>query len=181
MPTVFTHAVSALALGTAVLPARAGSRTWSLGVLCSMAPDLDVLAFAFGVGYSDVLGHRGLSHSLPFALALSTLVATCGFHALKWDGMRVQIWLFLFLATASHGILDAFTDGGRGIAFFAPFSAERYFFPVRPIRVSPIGRGFLSERGLQVIASEIVWVWVPSLVVVGIASAFRYARGKPTS
>jgi inner membrane protein len=83
MPTVFTHAVSALALGTAVLPARAGSRTWCLGVLCSAVPDLDVLTFAFGVGYSDMLGHRGLSHSLPFALALSTPIATCGFRAFK--------------------------------------------------------------------------------------------------
>jgi hypothetical protein len=26
----------------------------------------------------------------------------------------------LFVVTASHGILDAMTDGGLGIAFFAP-------------------------------------------------------------
>jgi inner membrane protein len=67
-----------------------------------------------------------------------------------------------------------------GIAFFAPFSAHRYFFPVTPIEVSPIGRGFLSERGLRVLASEAVWVWVPSLIVMGIAFAFRRGRGKPT-
>jgi hypothetical protein len=46
--------------------------------------------------------------------------------------MRLRIRFFLFLATASHGILDAFTDGGRGIAFFAPFGTERYFFPHHP-------------------------------------------------
>nr|HRC76832.1 rhodanese-like domain-containing protein [Kouleothrix sp.] len=32
-----------------------------------------------------------------------------------------------------HGVLDAMTDGGLGVAFFAPFSATRYFFPFRPI------------------------------------------------
>jgi inner membrane protein len=146
-----------------------------------MVPDLDVVAFMLGVSYADMLGHRGLSHSLIFALALSLLLAALAFRGSKWNGARLRIWLFLFLATASHGILDAFTNGGMGIAFFAPFSAHRYFFPVTPIEVSPIGRGFLSERGWRVIASEAVWVWLPSLVVVAIAFAIRYARNKPSS
>jgi len=178
MPTIFTHAVSALAIGSVVLPPKTGARAWTLGVLCAMVPDLDVVAFAFGVSYSDMLGHRGLTHSLIFALTLSLLLAAVAFRGSEWDGARLRIGLFLFLATASHGILDAFTNGGMGIAFFAPFSADRYFFPVTPIEVSPIGRGFLSERGLRVIASEAVWVWVPSLVVVAIAFAVRHGRSK---
>jgi hypothetical protein len=32
--------------------------------------------------------------------------------------------------TASHGMLDAMTDGGLGVAFFAPFDNARYFFPM---------------------------------------------------
>jgi inner membrane protein len=49
---------------------------------------------------------------------------------------------------------------------FAPFSNERYFFPWRPIEVSPIGVGsFFSEWGLRVIGSELRWVWLPSAVV----------------
>jgi inner membrane protein len=178
MPTIFTHAVSALAIGSVVLPPKTGPRAWTLGVLCAMVPDLDVVGFALGVSYSDMLGHRGLTHSLIFALTLSLLLAAVAFRGSKWDGARLRIGLFLFLATASHGILDAFTNGGMGIAFFAPFSADRYFFPVTPIEVSPIGRGFLSERGLRVIASEAVWVWVPSLVVVAIALAVRHGRSR---
>jgi inner membrane protein len=45
--------------------------------------------------------------------------------------------IFFFLLTASHGILDAFTNGGLVIALFSPFSNERYFFPWTPIEVSP--------------------------------------------
>ena len=45
---------------------------------------------------------------------------------------------------ASHGVLDALTDGGPGVAFLAPFDDTRYFFPWRPIRVSPLWRGFFS-------------------------------------
>jgi inner membrane protein len=181
MPTILTHAVSALALGSVVLPLKTGARAWTLGVLCAMVPDLDVVAFALGISYSDMLGHRGLTHSVIFALALSLLLAAVAFRGSKWNRVRRRIWLFLFLATASHGILDAFTNGGMGIAFFAPFSADRYFFPVTPIEVSPIGRGFLSARGLHVIASEAIWVWLPSLVVVAIAFAVRNARSKPST
>jgi inner membrane protein len=84
----------------------------------------------------------------------------------------------LLAATASHGIHDAFTNGGLGIAFFAPFSAARYFFPVTPIEVSPIVHGFFSERGVRVLASEMVWVWTPALVLIAFSIGARrlYAR-----
>jgi len=61
----------------------------------------------------------------------------------------------LFLTTASHGFLDAMTNGGLGIAFFSPFDPTRYFFPWKPILVSPIGLGrFLSQRGAAVLAAK---------------------------
>lgn len=69
--------------------------------------------------------------------------------------------LYLFLATVSHCVLDAFTDGELGVAFFAPFENSRYFFPVTPIAVSPIGGSFFSARGLSVVLNEVVWIWVP--------------------
>ena len=68
--------------------------------------------------------------------------------------------------TASHGFLDAFTNGGLGVAFFSPFDPTRYFFPWTPIEVSPIGAvRFFSQRGLLVIISELRWVWLPSLAL----------------
>jgi hypothetical protein len=67
-----------------------------------------------------------------------------------------------FLVTASHGMLDAMTDGGLGVAFFAPFDNGRYFFPWRPMLVSPIGIApFFSRYGLDVLISEFVWIWIP--------------------
>ena len=176
MPTIFTHAVAALAVGTVVLPAKTSARVWTLGALCSMAPDLDVIAFPLGISYSNMFGHRGLTHSIAFALVLAVLVAALVFRDASFDRSRWRIGLFLFLATASHGTLDAFTNGGRGVAFFAPFSAQRYFFPVAPIEVSPIGPAFWSERGLRVLASEFIWVWLPALAIAGIALCARYAQ-----
>jgi inner membrane protein len=180
MPSVFTHAVAALALGSALLPRGAGPRAWLLGVACAVLPDIDVVAFAFGVPYSAMLGHRGLSHSILFALLLSALVTALAFRAGQWTGQRPRIWLFLFAATASHGILDAFTNG-LGIAFFAPFSAARYFFPITPIEVSPIVHGFFSEHGVRVLASEMVWVWTPALGLIAFSIGVRRLHARHAS
>jgi hypothetical protein len=38
------------------------------GALLSMLPDIDVVWFSFGMHYHDMLGHRGFTHSLLFAL-----------------------------------------------------------------------------------------------------------------
>ena len=42
-------------------------------MVCSVVPDLDVIGFYFGIPYGDLWGHRGLTHSLPFAGVLSAL------------------------------------------------------------------------------------------------------------
>jgi inner membrane protein len=85
----------------------------------------------------------------------------------------VQLFWWFAAVTASHGMLDAMTNGGRGIAFFAPFSNHRYFFPWRPIQVSPIGAGFFSARGLSVLVSEARWIWLPSVIIEVSARMFR--------
>ena len=85
---------------------------------------------------------------------------------------------FLFVSMASHGVLDAFTDGGLGVAFLWPWSAERFFAPApwRVIEVSPIGlTAFLSRAG-DVLASEARWVGLPALLLgLGLAGVRRAA------
>jgi len=78
--------------------------------------------------------------------------------------------------TVSHGILDAMTDGGRGVAFFAPFDDTRYFFPFRPIKVSPIGLSFFTARGLDVIWSEFLWVCIPGTIIAAAVLSLRKLR-----
>jgi inner membrane protein len=162
MPSVFTHAAVALSIGYCFYP-KVSKRALAIGAVCSTIPDLDVIGFGFGVHYDDFLGHRGFTHSLVFAFLLAG-AATLLFR--DGDG-RVPnlflIWTYLFLATASHGFLDAMTDGGLGVAFFAPFDNTRYFFPWTPVRVAPIGLfRFFSMRGLSVFMSELVWIWIPA-------------------
>ncbi|PYS98632.1 MAG: metal-dependent hydrolase [Acidobacteria bacterium] len=176
MASAFTHAFFAAAMGKVYTAARRPARFWLLSMLCAVLPDADVLAFAFGVPYGSMFGHRGLTHSLAFALALAFAVVALFFRDAP---DRRALVLFFFLVTASHGALDALTNGGLGVAFFAPFSGARYFFPFRPVVVSPIGVGsFFSEWGLAVLESELLWVWLPTTIVVGVVLIFRRLRGR---
>lgn len=140
-----------------------------------MLPDADVIAFRFGIPYEHMLGHRGLTHSLLFAGVLAGLTAALPAFREK----LVRIFLFLFISAASHGILDAMTSGGLGVGFFIPFNDERYFLPLRPIRVSPIGvKAFLSSWGARVLVSELVWVWLPCGVFTLLAIYLRRIRAR---
>ena len=162
-----THAVVAAALVPVCSVQRMPRRLWAVGVTAAVIPDMDVLGFHFGVAYGDLLGHRGITHSLLFALMLASLGVLALRAALPAE-QRCRAWIFLLLATASHGVLDACTNGGLGVAFWAPFNATRYFFPVRPIEVSPIGlRRFLDGQAWPVLRSEFLWVWLPAAALAG--------------
>lgn len=88
-------------------------------------------------------------------------------------------FIFFFLLSASHGILDAFTNGGLGIALLSPFDSTRYFFPWTPIAVSPIGvKAFFSKWGLAVIKSELLWIWLPSFLMVLVSTLIRAMGGR---
>lgn len=152
MPTVLTHPAAALLKSW--FP-RVPGRAIPIGAALTILPDADVAAFAMGIPYEHVLGHRGITHSLLFALVMALL------GTLFTPRPGRATFTFLFLCAVSHPLLDALTDGGLGVALLAPFSNERYFLPWTPIRVSPIGPGFFSARGMETLVSEVVWVWLP--------------------
>jgi inner membrane protein len=182
MPTVITHPAAALGLLPWFRREVGRPAVLAVGVLLTMLPDLDVVGFALGIPYGHLLGHRGLSHSLFFALVVGGLVALPVARAYRLR--PAVLWLYFFLCLASHGLLDALTSGGLGIAFFSPFSNERYFFDFRPLRVSAIGLSdFLASRWTAVLASELKWVWLPALAL-GAAGAVaarltRRVAGRP--
>jgi inner membrane protein len=177
MASVFSHAVAALGIGACFYRPGVPKRVWVIGTVCSVVPDLDVIGFRFGIRYGDFWGHRGFTHSLAFAALLATFVVLLAFREGIPGLNRFVLWSYFFLAAASHGILDAMTDGGLGVAFFSPFDNTRYFLPWRPIRVSPIGvTRFFSHRGLEVVQRELLWIWLPAGLLVAAALLVRRRR-----
>ena len=174
MASLPTHGMAALGLGACFYKPGIPKRVWVIGVVCSAIPDFDVIGFRFGIRYGDFWGHRGFTHSLVFAVVLAGAAVLLGFRGGLPKISRLSMWTYFFLATASHGLLDAMTDGGLGVAFFAPFDNHRYFLPWTPIRVSPLGIGrFFTSRGFAVLQSELLWIWVPSAVLLASALLLR--------
>jgi inner membrane protein len=175
MPSIPTHLMVGAALGqTAERRLRQNWKFWALAMACSALPDIDVLGFSFGIKYGEFWGHRGITHSILFALII-------GIGAGWWlGGTRAdRVWqsLLFFVITLSHGVLDAMTDGGLGVAFFLPFADGRFFFPWRPIFVSPLRASrFFTHRGLRIILNELVVVWVPMVVIGLVLYAWRRRR-----
>ena len=178
MPTILSHVAVPLALGLGL-----GSRVISrplllLGMLASVLPDFDVIAFRLNVAYSHAFGHRGATHSLAFALVLATLALA---FARQLHSSRLAVFMFVAVATVSHGLLDMFTNGGLGVGLWWPWSDERFFAPWQVIEVSPLSlRRVFSERGLVVFQSELLWVWVPAALVAGALVAWRKLSANPS-
>ena len=189
MPTVMTHAVVGLAAGTVLGLARPPRRFWILSALLPVLPDLDVLGLLVGIPFYSMWGHRGISHSLPAALVVGAVAAAitrrAGGTALLPPAQRaggarlLPLALYFAVVTASHGALDALTNGGPGVAFFAPFDETRYFSPWRPVPVSPLASHFFSEWGWRVFRAELLMVWLPSAVIGAIAVVSRRGRARP--
>lgn len=180
MASAFSHAIAAVALGKTSFIQKTDWKFWCAGIFCAVIPDADAIGFFMGVPYDSIFGHRGFTHSIFFAVLLSVFLSflffkTIGLFSKKWWAVVA----FLFVATLSHPVLDAMTTGGLGVAFFAPFDNHRYFFPWRVIQVSPIGvTQFFSEWGWRVIKSELVWVWLPSLVIITMIQIIKKALVK---
>src|SRR5882672_3028323 len=184
MASLFTHAFLGAALGQAGRrDARKDWRFWCAAAACSILPDIDSIGFHMGVPYGALWGHRGMTHSLLFAAVIAACVAAM-FQYGESSRYRSSYWktaLLLFAITSSHGALDAMTNGGLGVAFFSPFNPRRYFFPWRPIPVSPIGVGvFFSAHGMDILSVEIIFIWVPVLILSAAIRIFRGRQAQPS-
>ncbi|WP_456436961.1 metal-dependent hydrolase [Psychroserpens sp.] len=174
MASIFGHGILAFTISK-VIDKQDLKPLMLLAIVSSILPDADVLAFSFGIPYEHMLGHRGFTHSIAFAL-LWSLLLTFIFSKAK----RIVFFVVLFLSTLSHGILDAMTSGGAGVGFLIPFNSERYFFPFRGIKVSPIGiEKFFSEWGILVVLSEIKYIMIPCLLI--LTTLFLMRKNKKSS
>lgn len=179
MPSVFSHAIASVALGKIYSGRKQPLKFWLLAVFCAVVPDADVIGFKFGIGYETPFGHRGFTHSIFFSLLLGLLVVVLFYKDVKPGTKTFYLLVFFFFyCTLSHPLLDAMTTGGKGVAFFSPFSNARYFFPFRPIKVSPLTvQQFFGEWGWRVIKSELVWVWLPSIGVMLFSNLLLHIKG----
>lgn len=171
MASIFGHALAAYTIGKVGNLKLNPTKLSLLLIVCAVIPDADVIMFNFGYAYEHPLGHRGFSHSILFAFLLAFLVRMIFYRKVRlFSRTGIVLYILFLLATLSHSLLDACTNGGRGVGFFIPFDNARYFFPWRPILVSPLGAGnFFSKWGLQVLQNEFIYIGIPCLILIAFA------------
>jgi inner membrane protein len=166
MATVYTHAVAGLGIARLCAVRPMPWSYWILAVVLPVVPDLDVFSMA---PYGSPLGHRGITHSLVFALALGLVVASITSRPL-----RMRWWILaglLFAIVASHGLLDALTRGGENVPFFWPLKGR--YGNWGPIPVSDIAFDWPDPRRSRSVRSELLWVWLPMTLLVAMVMAYR--------
>jgi inner membrane protein len=156
--SAITHFIVGASVGWAAMESRALRRPlpgWAIPLtagLWGVLPDLDTYAMmAFHVPRGSLFSHRGFFHS-PFFLAMLALVVAavavrgraCLPLAALWAG-----------AAITHPLLDMLTDGGSGVMLLYPLTPERFFFPWRPIRVSPLSIARFFDRAGEILLSEL--------------------------
>jgi inner membrane protein len=165
--TIYTHGFFGLGMARLVARRKMPLLFWALALALPISPDFDSFSAA---GYGDMLGHRGWTHSLTFAGGLG-LAAALTFKYFKFK--LWQLAIFFGFIVASHGVMDALTRGGFGIPFFWPFSSARYG-GWGPVKVADIGFEFPDPRRSQSIRDELLWVWLPTTVIIAAVMSWRW-------
>ena len=178
MPTLLSH--PAIPIAIAVATGRSVSRRLlTAAIVASVLPDVDTVGLYLGVPYAHLVGHRGLAHSLTFAFVVALLGMS---FARSLAARPLVAFLVLFASAASHGLLDACTSGGLGIALLSPLDETRYFFPWQPIAVSPLTpSGFTLGRTVRVLGSELRWVWLPAAMLGAVGTLLRVSCSRAES
>jgi inner membrane protein len=165
--TIWTHAVVGFGIAQVYTPRRRVWLYWTLAAFLSVLPDFDTLWLA---PYGSVLGHRGLTHSLLFALWVGFLAATLTYRPLRAHlGALTAVF---FVAMGSHGVLDAMTRGGANIPFFWPLADQRCG-NWGPIPNQDLGFEFPDPRRSRALRAELLWVWLPTVVWIVAAMVYR--------
>ena len=127
MDTV-THIVLGACIGEAIAGKQLGKKALLLGAIAQNIPDLDIVASFWLPATSDLLAHRGFTHSFLFTVLVTPVLAMLSVKWLNGKGrLNVKQWmLFWGLQIFIHQFIDAFNAYGTG--WFVPFSNYRVAF-----------------------------------------------------
>jgi inner membrane protein len=153
VPTPISHAAVGFAIGTWTQPAPPSLRICVAASACAALPDIDVV-WSMSLPDSSPFAHRAITHSIVFAVAAALCMRAVFFR----QGPR-RITLTLGIAALSHSCLDAFSRYSLGIAFFLPFSAQRFRFPWTPLGSVSLA-GQLAQEALVVCLPAVLLAWL---------------------
>lgn len=122
-----THIAVGACLGEAFLDRKLGRKALLWGALAQSAPDIDFLASFWMNTSSNLLAHRGFTHSFLFVALISVFLALLAERWHRPHNISFRKWLQFFAGVIfMHVFIDAFNNYGTG--WFEPFSHKRVSF-----------------------------------------------------
>lgn len=124
-----THIVLGACIGEVMMDRKAGRKAMLWGALAQSVPDIDFIAGAWMPLTSELLAHRGFTHSFLFAGIISFFLALIASRWHKAEPISFRKWMVFFLVEIfTHLFLDAMNN--YGIGWLEPFSEKRFAFHV---------------------------------------------------
>jgi inner membrane protein len=122
-----THIAIGACMGEAFAGKTVGKKAMLWGALAQSIPDIDFVASFWMDTSSNLLAHRGFTHSFLFCILIALLLAFAAEKLHRPHNIRFTKWLLFFgAAIFVHLFLDAFNNYGTG--WLEPFSHQRISF-----------------------------------------------------
>lgn len=122
-----THIALGACIGEAILSRQLGKKAMIIGAVSQSLPDIDVVASLWLPPADNLLVHRGITHSVVFALVASLLFSFIIKEKSKLNNLSLlNLFLFFSLQLLLHDVLDTCNAYGTGL--FEPFSHQRFSF-----------------------------------------------------
>jgi len=124
-----THIVLGACMGEAFAGNTVGKKAMIWGILAQSVPDIDFLAAFWLDTPSNLLAHRGFTHSILFSALMTMLLAILAERWHRPHNISLAKWIAFFGAVIlGHIFLDAFNN--YGVGWFEPFSHTRISFNI---------------------------------------------------
>ena len=122
-----THIALGACMGEAFLDKKLGKKAMIWGALAQSVPDVDFIASFWMNTASNLLAHRGFTHSFLFVAIISVFFALIAERWHRPHNITFRKWLQFFGGVIfMHVFIDAFNN--YGVGWFEPFSHKRISF-----------------------------------------------------
>lgn len=124
-----THLALGACMGEAFAGKKLGRKAMLWGALAQSIPDIDFLAAFWMDTASNLLAHRGFTHSMLFCAVITPFLALLAERWHRPHNISLTKWMLFFGSVIFiHIFLDAFNN--YGVGWFEPFSFHRLSFNV---------------------------------------------------
>ena len=122
-----THIALGACMGEAFAGKTLGKKAMLWGALAQSIPDIDFTASFWMNTTSNLLAHRGFTHSFLFCAIITPFFALLAERLHRPHNIRYLKWMLFFGGTIFiHIFIDAFNN--YGVGWFEPFSHQRISF-----------------------------------------------------